>query len=43
MDGERYRQDSALAPFSGAAAGQESDFLKSVGSNNLTIGAPDWT
>lgn len=43
VDDERYRQSSALAPLSGAASGRESDFLKRVGSNTLTIGAPGRT
>ena len=39
VDGENYRQGSALAPISGAASCQESDFFKIVGSNTLTFGA----
>ena len=43
VDGERYRQDSALAPLSGAASGRDSDFSKIVGSNTLTFGARERT
>lgn len=39
MDSENYRKASALTPFGAAASGQESDFLKNVGSNTLTFGA----